>query len=451
MIGLAVPRTHAAPLGAYTTDGAYSFVSAPDLHPPKLTLESAAPGAQRLPGYLMLANFFDVTHPPMVGQSGPLMLDSNLSPVWFAPVPTNVVASNLEAQTYDGQPVLTWWQGDVSATGAINQGEDIVVDDHYRRVATLKGADGWVLTLHSMVIRGHDAWVTANKNVRADLSGDGGVSNGVFTDSAVQEYDLRTGKLLYSWKASNHIPRHDSYTQPPPNGFPWDTYHVNSVQPYGNGTFLVSMRNTWAVYLVSARTGKILWTLGGKDSSFTVPSQAAFKWQHDAELHDGLHGDAVRRPLLRHHRRRHLPAGDRPVARAHAQARPGQPHRQRGARVLPRHHLPLRVHGQHPGPAQRQRDRRLGPGPVRVGVHAARASCIFDAAFPSPDMSYRAYVQPWVGKPLVPAQRRRARQGRQDDGLRQLERRDAGELVEGARGDRRRRDAVCGHPHAHRV
>ena len=126
------------------------------------------------------------------------MLDATCTPVWFPPVPTNVVASNLEAQTYEGKPVLSWWQGDVTATGEINSGEDVVVNQHYQRVATLKGADGWVLTLHSMVIQGHDAWVTANKNVRADLSGYGGVNNGVLVDSAVQEYDLRTGKLLYT-------------------------------------------------------------------------------------------------------------------------------------------------------------------------------------------------------------------------------------------------------------
>ena len=121
-------------------------------------------------------------------------------------------------------------------------------------MATLKGADGWVLTLHrwSSGARrlGDREQERARRSVRRRRR-----QNGVFTDSAVQEYDLRTGKLLYSWSAAQHIPRHDSYTQPPPNGFPWDTYHVNSVEPYGNGTFLVSMRNTWAIYLVSARTG----------------------------------------------------------------------------------------------------------------------------------------------------------------------------------------------------
>jgi Arylsulfotransferase (ASST) len=401
IIGVAVPRSHAAPLGAYTTNGAYTFASAPGLHPPKLTLESAAPGAQRLPGYLMLANFFDVTHPPIVGQSGPLMLDSNLSPVWFAPVPTNLVASNLEAQTYNGQPVLTWWQGDVSATGAINQGEDIVVDNHYRRIATLKGADGWVLTLHSMVVRGHNAWVTANKNVRADLSGDGGVSNGVFTDSAVQEYDLRTGKLLSTWKASTHIPRHESYTQPPPNGFPWDTYHVNSVQPYGNGTFLVSMRNTWAIYLVNARTGKILWTLGGKNSSFTVPSQASFKWQHDAELHSG---STV--TLFDDHccditgADTYLPATgpSRGLTLKLDQAK-------HTATVVREYSHGTTFHSEYMGNTQVLPNGNVivGWGEVPfVSEYSPSGKLLFDAALPSPDMSYRAYVQPWVGKPLYP-------------------------------------------------
>ncbi len=401
VVGLAVPGTHAAPLGAYTTNGAYTFVSAPGLHPPKLTLESAAPGAQHLPGYLMLANFFDVTHPPMVGQSGPLMLDSRLAPVWFAPVPTNLVASNLQAQTYDGRPVLTWWQGDVSATGAINRGQDVVVDDHYRRVATLTGADGWVLTLHSMVIQGHDAWVTANKNVRADLSADGGVSNGVFTDSAVQEYDLRTGKLLSTWTASGHIPRRDSYTQPPPNGFPWDTYHVNSVQPYGNGTFLVSMRNTWAVYLVSARNGRIIWTLGGKDSSFTIPSQGEFKWQHDAELHS----DSTV-TLFDDHccditgADTYLPATGPSRGLTLKLDQAGHT-----ATVVRQYSHGATFHSEYMGSTQilPNGNAVVGWGEVPfVSEYSASGKLIFDAAFPSPDMSYRAYVQPWVGKPLYP-------------------------------------------------
>ena len=47
------------------------------------------------------------------------------------------------------------------------------------------------------------------------------------------------------------------------------------------------MRNTWAAYLVSTSDGSIAWTLGGKASTFTLPANAQFGWQHDVELHPG--------------------------------------------------------------------------------------------------------------------------------------------------------------------
>ncbi len=286
-IDLAFAGSHGAPVGAYTTSGAYSFVSAPSLHPPKLRTDHPTAGGKLAPGYIFTTNFYALTEPPMIGQSGPLILDRRLQPVWFQPVPESVVASNLSLQTYKGRPALAWWQGVVTKTGQTESGEDIVVDQHYRQVARLKGADGWTLTLHELLISGEDAWVTANKNLAVDLSKYGGAYNGAMIDSAVQEYNLRTGKLLRTWDALDHIPLSDSYATLPTNGFPWDTYHVNSVQLTGDGTFLVSMRNTWAAYLVNIDTGKIEWTLGGRHTSFELGSGAAFQWQHDVELRPG--------------------------------------------------------------------------------------------------------------------------------------------------------------------
>ena len=40
-----------------------------------------------------------------------------------------------------------------------------MVNQHYQTVATLKGKDGWKLTLHEFLIVGDDAWVTADKDV----------------------------------------------------------------------------------------------------------------------------------------------------------------------------------------------------------------------------------------------------------------------------------------------
>ncbi|HEV3227847.1 MAG TPA: MFS transporter [Solirubrobacteraceae bacterium] len=284
-IDFAAGGTHAAPIGAYTTAGADSFVSAPGLYPPKVTASAPTVAAKLSPGYIFVANFYDVTAPPMVGQSGPLILDSHLQPVWFKPIPTNVVAGNLSRQTFNGKPALAWWQGVITNTGQTLSGEDVVVDQHYNPVARLRGANGWIITLHELLINGDHAWVTANKNVPMDLSKYGGAYNGALIDSAVQEYNIKTGQLLRTWDARDHIPLSESYASLPTNGFPWDAYHVNSINLTGDGRFVVSVRSTWAAYMVDINTGRVQWTLGGKHSSFKLGSGAGFQWQHDVVLH----------------------------------------------------------------------------------------------------------------------------------------------------------------------
>ncbi len=286
-LDFAVGGSHGAPIGAYTTKGSYSYVSAPGLHPPEVATDQPIATSKLSPGYILLGNFFDLNFPPVVGQSGPLILDSRLQPVWFKPVPTQMVASNLSLQRYGGKPVLAWWQGLITNTGATESGQYVIVDKHYRTVATLRGKNGWVLTVHEIVIRGHDAWVTANRNLPRDLSKYGGAYNGALIDSAVQEYDLRNGNLLRSWDALDHIPLSDGRASLPTNGFPWDAYHVNAIDVLGDGSFIVSMRNTWAAYKVNIATGKIEWTLGGRHSSFKFGPRAEFEWQHDVQLHPG--------------------------------------------------------------------------------------------------------------------------------------------------------------------
>ena len=181
----------------------------------------------------------------------------------------------------------------VTNTGAASSGTVYVVDQHYRQVAKLSGdvKDGWVISPHEVAISGHDAWVTAYKYLNGvDLSAYGGATSGTLYDFAVQKYDLRDGKLLYTWDAFNpggtpQRPAVRVETTPAPSAtVPWDAYHGNSIQLVGTHEFLVSMRNTWAAYLVDADNGKLLWTLGGKASSFSLAAQAQFEWQHTVQL-----------------------------------------------------------------------------------------------------------------------------------------------------------------------
>jgi len=170
---------------ASAQSGAFNFISAPRLHPPIIHNDRPVLHKQLAGGDFLLSSFLNPTAgKPLVGQSGPLLLGQNLQPLWFYPVPSGKSATDLTAQRYHGQSVLSWWQGNITATGATTSGTDEVVNQHYKFVATLNGEQGWVLSPHEFLVRGNDAWVTANRNVAADLSRYGGAYNGALIDSA---------------------------------------------------------------------------------------------------------------------------------------------------------------------------------------------------------------------------------------------------------------------------
>ncbi|MBV8734491.1 MAG: aryl-sulfate sulfotransferase [Solirubrobacterales bacterium] len=402
-VDFAFGGSHSPPLGAYMRQGAYKFVSAPKLHPPVLQANVTPLHTSELtPGYIFLGNFYDINYPPMVGQSGPLIVDNTLQPVWFKPVAQHDVASNLSLQTYQGKPALSWWQGDLTQTGETLTGKDVVVNQHYQTVATLTGKDGWVPTVHEMLIQGDDAWVTVNKNLPKNLSPYGGAYNGAFIDSAVQEYNLKTGKLLYTWDALKHIPLGDSQASLPTNGFPWDAYHINSIELMPGGRMLASMRDTWAIYMVDIKTGKILWTLGGRHSSFKFGRGADFTWQHDVRAYPGS-------PLITmfdDHCCQETGGG--------TYVSPTAPSRGLVLKLnLANHTATLAGQYSHGGNFDSQYMGSLEPLPggrelvgwgsqQNLTEYTADGHMILDAALPYPDISYRAEVEPWVGLPLYP-------------------------------------------------
>ncbi len=412
-MGLAAAGAQAAPIAAYTTKFAWSFVSAPKLHPPKFRTLVPTQSKKLAKGYFMVANFKNLADSaPMAGESGPLILDSKLQPVWFDPIGVNAFAGNLEAQTYNGKPVLSWWQGVITGTGVTTGGEDIVVNQHYQQVARVTGQDGWVISEHEMVISGSNAWVTAYKDVPMNLTPYGGSASGVVFDSAVQEYSLKTGQLMYTWDALNpggtpNVPLSESQTHPAP-GIPWDAYHINAIQLTGSGTFLVSLRNTWSAYLVNRSTSAIEWTLSGnpKLSSFALPTNAQFQWQHDVELHSGnvvsVFDDACCA-----------------ITGVNSQGQATF-----GPRSGPTRGLVLKLDlTNHTGSFVSQYTRGnnfnaaflgnlqlLSNGNVALGwgsqpffsEDSKSGKVLLDAQWPTPDLSYRAYLQNWVGIPSFP-------------------------------------------------
>jgi EmrB/QacA subfamily drug resistance transporter len=403
-LDFAFAGSHGAPVGRFTTRGAYSFVSAPALHPPILRESHESAAGELAPGYILTTNFYNLNYPPLVGQSGPLILDDKLQPVWFRPVSEKLVASNLSLQTYEGKPALAWWQGVVTSTGSTESGEDVVVNQHYQTVARIRGSYGWKLTLHAIEISGDDVWVTANKNIAHNLAAYGGAYNGALIDSAIQEYDLKTGKLLFSWDALQHIPLGDSRASVPTNGFPWDAYHVNAIDLTGGGSFLVSMRNTWAAYMVNIKTGGIEWTLGGKHSSFRFGRGAEFQWQHDVAL--GADGHTGLTVTLFDDHCCQLTGGGTSVP-------PTGPSRGLVLGLNQSTHVATleAEYGEREGfKSEYMGDTQpLANSDTFVGwgsapyftEYSAAGKLLLEAEFPGSDLSYRTMVEPWEGLPLT--------------------------------------------------
>jgi hypothetical protein len=111
-------------------------------------------------------------------------------------------------------------------------------------------------------------------------------------DCLFQEIDIETGKLIFQWRASDHVPLTDSYkTRGGGDGstpeLAYDFFHINSIEKDASGNYIISARHMHAIYCIHP-SGNILWTIGGKHSSFTDLSggfASNFAWQHHARLH----------------------------------------------------------------------------------------------------------------------------------------------------------------------
>ncbi len=258
------------------------FHSRPDLRPPAVTVTAAS--AAVAPGDEFAAPYAGP------GQAGPMILEPNGSLVWFKPLPTYVSATNLQVQEYEGKPVLTWWQGDISLHG-FGLGEDIIADSTYTDIARVKAGNGLQADLHEFQLTPQGtALITAYHPILCNLSSVGGPAYGAVTDGVFQEIDVKTGLVMYEWTSIDHVGLTESHepASRSTTAWPFDFFHLNSINLDHDGSLLISSRNTWTVYKIDPRSGQIVWRLGGRHSSFKMGPGTGIAWQHDPrELPDG--------------------------------------------------------------------------------------------------------------------------------------------------------------------
>jgi hypothetical protein len=204
--------------------------------------------------------------------------------VWFLPLPTGTFATNVLVQSYEGQPVLTWWQGTISHHG-FGLGEGEIYNDHYQPLATVAAGNGLQEDLHELQITpAGSALITAWKPLYCNLQSVGGSPSVALYDAVMQEIDIKTGLVMYEWDSLDHVPLSDSFVsvKAATVSWPWDWFHMNSLQLQSDGSWLISSRDTSTVFDVDSSTGQINWRLGGRQSSFKMGPGAEFSWQHDA-------------------------------------------------------------------------------------------------------------------------------------------------------------------------
>ena len=153
-------------------------------------------------------------------------------------------------------------------------------------------AKGYSLDAHEFSIQPHgrSALLTTLNAVDADASAIGQKTRRVLS-TGFQETEMDTGRLYFDWDPiSCGVPLNESCDTTgmasSDHDTAWDFFHINSVDKFANGDYLISSRHMSTVYRISRRDGRILWKLGGcwSNSDFQMEENLPFFWQHHATV-----------------------------------------------------------------------------------------------------------------------------------------------------------------------
>jgi hypothetical protein len=384
---------------AVSTPGEQHFVSRPDLTPPVVTM--TRPGTGTGAGqYVFLA-----PSPNGAGQGGSMILDPAGRLVWFSPSSGRTRFMDLQVQAYRGKPVLTWWEGMISAVG-VGEGVGVIADTSYRKMHTIRAAHGLQADLHEFVLTPQGtALITAYRTSSADLTAVGGPQRGTIFSGVIQEIDVATGKLLFEWDSLDHVDVTETSAKfvTATAAKPFDYFHINSIAVAPDGDLIVSARNTWAIYKIDRPGGKVKWRLGGKKPSFEMGPGTSFYWQHDARPHGdtsvSLFDDGAAPPQEKQSRAMILDV-DTKAAKVTLQRQYTHPDRlladaEGNAQVLPSGNVVV------------------GWGTAsRFSEFSPSGQLLMDGTLPKDDETYRAFRQAWSAHPAeAPAVAARASTG----------------------------------------
>jgi hypothetical protein len=214
------------------------------------------------------------------GQDGALMVDTKGQLLFWKRAPKHNSIYDFRVQTYEGQPALTWWQGEVHH--GQGRGAGMIYSSAYKKLATVPPGNGYKADFHEFQLSrdGKTAFLLIYDPVKTDLRSIGGPKAGSALDGIVQEVDVKTGLVLFEWHTLGSVSIRETYAKVPDSS-PADISHVNSVYEEKDGNLLVSARDMHTGLELNRKTGKIEWRLGGKKSDYKMSGGSQFVSQHD--------------------------------------------------------------------------------------------------------------------------------------------------------------------------
>ncbi|PKY05907.1 arylsulfotransferase [Aspergillus campestris IBT 28561] len=172
------------------------------------------------------------------------------------------------------------------------KGSGVVLDQHYQpkeKIVALDELHEFNVHEFNVVDGGEKALACAYRTQKLNLADLGRPKDeSFFLTGGFIEFDLTSGKPKMQWDSKDHLALHESVKylatndvvdQPP--GF--DYVHIDSVDKNAAGDYLLSMRFTDAIYLISGEDGQILWRLGGVENDFKN-MDFSFSRQHHARF-----------------------------------------------------------------------------------------------------------------------------------------------------------------------
>jgi hypothetical protein len=259
--------------------------SGPEAAPPPLGYTVNVNKPDGAPGYVFFVSGSTAASPGAGSRPAVLVIaDKTGNVVWQRELPPGQTAGNLRVQSYQGKPVLTWWQG--LKQGSHGLGVSHIADDHYNVISALTPGADLSSDIHEFRLTPDGrALSTSYQEIATDLSAISGPRDGKIYNCIASVVDVASKKTLFSWDALSHIPITDSPAQYTP-GQVLDPYHMNSIALDPAGNLVISMRALSTVFNIDSHTGAINWQLGGKHSTFALDDGVEFAYQHDAEMPD---------------------------------------------------------------------------------------------------------------------------------------------------------------------